>query len=167
MSLNPESLLLHLVSSLQGLHCMQPPSRVVRNSCHVFSHTTDRVPWCNLTIQKRHYSCFSLGQAILLACLVVSLLSSVQPNQANKGVDFQLAINSYLSNLRTLGPSTWSAAMLLLYFSIMAGRSAWMRVIWSELSKDDIKYNCMSIFDINWTLCLHHGSSEVEGYSVA
>ena len=62
MSLNPESLLLHLVSSLQGLHCMQPPSRVVRNSCHVFSHTTDRVPWCNLTIQKRHYSCFSLDR---------------------------------------------------------------------------------------------------------
>jgi len=144
---------------------MQPPSRVVCNSCHVFSHTTDREPWCNLTNPETTLLMLQLVQVILLACLVVSLLSLVQPNQANKRVNFQLAISSYLpisGHQGRIGAHDLQQCCFFTSPFLMAGRSAWMRVIRSEWSKNDIKYNCTSIFNINWTLCLHHGWSEVE-----
>ena len=150
---------------------MQPPSRVVCNSCHVFSHTTDREPWCNLTNPETTLLMLQLVQVILLACLVVSLLSLVQPNQANKRVNFQLAISSYLPisghqgriGAHDLQQCCFTSPLLMACRKICANACHPK----SEWSKNDVNYNFTSIFDISWTLCLYHGWSEVEGNSVA
>jgi len=67
-------------------------------------------------------------QVVLLARLVVSLLSSVQPNQANKRVNFQLEIKSYLSRSQDIREHMiCSNAALLLHSLWHAGRFARMR----------------------------------------
>ena len=120
---------------------------------------------CKLTILKRHYWCLSLYRSFYWHARWYLYLLSVQPNQANKRVNFQLAISSYLpisGHQGRIGAHDLQQCCFFTSPFLMAGRSAWMRVIRSEWSKNDIKYNCTSIFNINWTLCLHHGWSEVE-----
>ena len=145
----------------QGLHCMQPPSRVVCNSCHVFSHTTDRVPWCNLTIQKRHYSCFSLDRPFYWHAWWYLYYHRYNQTKQIKESTSSNSISSGHQGAHDLQQCCFTSLFL------MAGRSAQMRVIWSEWSKNDTIIARPFSTCINWTLCLHHGWSEVEGNSVA
>jgi len=116
-------------SSLQGLHAMQPPSRVVHNS----SMCSLTLTQLSVLMQPNNPETTPLVlqhvQVVLLACLVVSLLSSVQPNQANKRVNFQLEIKSYLSRSQDIREHMiCSNAALLLHSLWHAGRFARMRV---------------------------------------
>ena len=95
---------------------MQPPSRVVHNS----SMCSLTLTQLSVLMQPNNPETTPLVlqhvQVVLLARLVVSLLSSVQPNQANKRVNFQLEIKSYLSRSQDIREHMiCSSAALLLY----------------------------------------------------
>jgi len=107
---------------------MQPPSRVVHNS----SMCSLTLTQLSVLMQPNNPETTPLVlqhvQVVLLACLVVSLLSSVQPNQANKRVNFQLEIKSYLSRSQDIREHMICSNAALLHSLWHAGRFARMRV---------------------------------------
>ena len=132
---------------------MQPPSRVVHNS----SMCSLTLTQLSVLMQPNNPETTPLVlqhvQVVLLARLVVSLLSSVQPNQANKRVNFQLAISSYLPisghqgqiGAHDLQQCCFTSPLLMACRKICANACHPK----SEWSKNDVNYNFTSIFDIS------------------